>query len=82
MTRKLDNQDVDVFHRDILDEEHRWLHPADKPWILQYPDNMFLMYYADEEEACRLQREWRAAHGLDPATGKVLFPAIPLHREQ
>lgn len=59
--------DVHVSPVVALDYEHRKL--FDKPWLAQWPSGK-IRACATEEEACKIQREWRAAHGRDPITGK------------
>lgn len=69
METTADDKDVSVFHRDILTEEYRRLHPEETPWLVQHSTGR-IEYYATEDEACAKQLEYRKARGLDPTTGE------------
>ena len=60
--------DVDVFERAALDDEHAALHPRE--WLLQFHDGT-IWYFDTEDEACAFQRQWRAETGMDPMTGEL-----------
>jgi hypothetical protein len=61
-------RDSDVFHRDMLDDEHAANFPLARPWIHESDD--FQETYATEDEACAAQRAYRASVGLNPITGE------------
>lgn len=61
--------DVDVIHRDSLDQAARHLFPEDKPWMVQFESAKYELY-ATEEEACARQREHRKVNGLHEMTGE------------
>lgn len=42
--------------------------PDGRPWMVVSAEN-HAVYCATEEEACALQRHWRALHGKDEMTG-------------
>jgi hypothetical protein len=59
-------QDVDVVETAGLDEgEGNFTHP----WLLVFP-NAEVLGFGTEEEACKRQRVYRIAVGLDPVTGE------------
>ena len=41
-------------------------------WIVEIPDNVPVLEFETEDEACHFQRLWRLGAGLNPETGEAL----------
>lgn len=64
-----------VFHISILDTEFQAAHDPATPWLFEYEHGSEggQIAFATEEEACKMQRDYRRAHGFDPLSGERLF---------
>lgn len=59
----LEELDVDVIDRDMLDDEHARQFRG--RWLVQYPDGK-IMQFCNEDAACEYQRNHRVSLGYHP----------------
>lgn len=64
---RMDNSSV--FPLEMLDEEHARDFDPSWPWLFD-SDELGILVFKTEDDACKAQRDYRRVYGFDPITGE------------